>query len=176
MAAFKDLSSHGIDGSAIVTGRGLATIEEERRAACKAWLARNGYTVDTMDCTQPVNRVVADLCRLFRWEEQFGYTPEPGWRNLDALNDGFEFEIPEGGGHVLELYRADLTWEQEPRWMLGLLDIAQHYSLCQLAVGRRFFVLLVVAPDSGMIGERITEVRVPGVFRGSHRKYDLFEE
>jgi hypothetical protein len=78
---------------------------------------------------------------------------------------GFVFDIPEGGGHVLELVRADLIWQQDPGWVKGLLGIAQEYSRWQLALGRRFFILLVVPAHSAMIGDKIGESYVPHPFR-----------
>lgn len=56
---------------------GLGTIEGEQHAACRAWLSRNGYKLDTIDCTQPVNEIVADLQSLFLWEKRVGYVPDP---------------------------------------------------------------------------------------------------
>ena len=76
MAAWEKLEWEHIDIMAIVGDGGLGTIEEERHAACRAWLSHNGYNLDTIDCTQPVNEIVADLQRLFRWEERFGYVPD----------------------------------------------------------------------------------------------------
>jgi hypothetical protein len=32
--------------------------------------------------------------------------------DLDALRDGVEFEIPAGGGRVLEILGADLAWQE----------------------------------------------------------------
>lgn len=175
MAAFTQLIWEHIDVWAIAGMGGLATIEEERREACRSWLSRNGYSLDTLDCTQPLNQVAAALHTLLRWEEQFGYTPEVGRRSLDALRDGFAFDIPEDGGHVLELLRGDLVWQEDPVWVRGVLSIAQEYSRWQLALGRRFFVLLVVAAQSPMIGDPIEEARVPGPFWDPNREFHHFE-
>jgi hypothetical protein len=34
----------------------------------------------------------------------------PDTRSLDALNDGFEFDMPMGGARALEVLRPDLAW------------------------------------------------------------------
>jgi hypothetical protein len=47
----------------------------------------------------------------------------------------FEFEIPAGGGRVLEILGADLAWQEDSRWMMGMLSIAQEQSRWQLALG-----------------------------------------
>jgi len=80
------------------------------------------------------------------------------------MYDAFTFNIPEGGGHVLELVRVDIAWQKEPEWVLGLLAIAQTYSHRELAVGRRFFALLVIPEDSEMIGQIVQEIRVLSPF------------
>jgi hypothetical protein len=79
---------------------------------------------------------------LFRWEEQFGYSLDSGVVNLDALRDGFDFEVPEQGGVVLELAQPDVMWREDPKWLLGLLSIIQEHSRFHLAFGCRFFALL----------------------------------
>lgn len=175
MPLWERLEWDHIDIMAIVGDGGLGTIDEKRHDACLVWLSRHGYNLDTIDCTQPVNEIVADLQRLFHWEARFGYAPDPANRNLHNMEDAFTFDIPEGGGHVLELLGADMAWQKEPEWILGLLLIAQMYSRCQLALGRRFFALLVIPEDSDMIGEIVQQVRVPSTFYGSHPSYHLFE-
>jgi hypothetical protein len=107
---------------------------------------------------------IPELGRTLGWEEQFGYALGPDSRNLDALRDGFAFDIPEGGGRVFEIVRADLAWREDSRWLLGLLSIAQEQSRWQLALGRRFFALLVIPEESPLVGTVIEEISVPGVF------------
>jgi hypothetical protein len=151
-----------IDVCAIVNSGGIATIDESRRDACLRWLRRHSYEIETFDCAGGVSSLVVELGRSFKWEEQFGYALTGDRRNLDALRDGFEFQIPDGGGRVMELLRADLAWQEEPDWMLGLVSIAMEHSRRQLALGRRFFVLLTL-PDSVSppINEIIEKWRIP---------------
>jgi hypothetical protein len=164
VSAFAELDWRRIDVRAIVTHGGLATIDERRHAACRDWLRRHGYKIDTFDCRPGLDVAIPELGRLFRWEEQFGYALGPAHRNLDALRDGFEFAIPEGGGRVFEMIRPDIAWREDRRWLFGLLSIAQEQCRQQLALGRRFFALLVVRADSKMIGAAIEEVKVPGLY------------
>ena len=177
MAAFAELIWQHIDAQAIVWYRGIATIEEQRHAPCRSWLSRNGYSLDTLDCTLPMDQVVANLHQMLKWEEQFGYTPDPQNRNLMALEDGFWFDIPKDGGHVLELVRVDLAWQHDPEWVRGLLSIVQQYSIRQLALGRRFFALLVVEERSAMIGAQIepVETQVPQPFWQLNKALHNFE-
>jgi hypothetical protein len=176
VAAFETLDWTRIDLWAIVNSGGVATTEEGRRDECLRWLRRHGYEIDSFDCAGGVASLVVELGRFFRWEEQFGYALTVDRRNLDALRDGFEFQIPDGGGRVMELLRADLAWGEEPDWLLGLVSIAMEHSRQQLALGRRFFVLLTV-PDSlpPPVNQIIEEARVPGPFRSGfpdHRFLD----
>jgi len=164
LSAFADLEWRRIDVTAIVTHGGLATIDERRHQACREWLRRQGYEIDTFDCRPGLAVAIPELGRLLRWEQQFGYSLDPNTCNLDALRDGFEFVIPEGGGRVLEIIRPDLAWKEDRRWLCGLLTIAQEQCRQQLALGRRFFVLLVVPEDSSFIGATVEEVTVPGIF------------
>ena len=64
-------------------------------------------------------------------------------RNLDALRDGFEFDLKPGQGHVLELLNAEVAHREDPRWFAGLLAIAHGYSRWQLALGAPFFAMLL---------------------------------
>ncbi len=164
MAAFADLDWRRIDVWAIVACRGLATIEERRHASCREWLLRNGYEIDSFDCHPGLAAAIPELGRLLRWEQQFGYSLGPDSRNLNALRDGFDFDIPEGQGRVFEILRPDLAWQEDSPWLCGLLSIAEEQSRRQLALGRRFFALLVVGEQSPLIGSVIDRVTVPPVF------------
>jgi hypothetical protein len=129
LAAFATLDWERLDVIAIVgEPGGVATIDEHRHVACRDWLRRHGYEIDTLDCQPGLAEAVPALGRMLRWKEQFGYTVGPEDRNLDALRDGFEFDIPQGAGRVLEVIRADLAWREDPRWLLGLLSIAREHS------------------------------------------------
>jgi hypothetical protein len=148
MAAFDTIDHRRFDVPAIVTFGGIVAIEPEERASRRDWLLREGYTIDSIDCSHGFDRTVTALGEILRWEENFGYRMEEGARGLDALHDGFDFEIPEGGGRVLELVRPDLAWQADARWTAGLLDIAMEHTRFHLAQGRRFFTMLVLPPDS----------------------------
>ena len=162
MPAFTDLDWSRIDVTGIVAFGGLATIEERRHSACREWLQRQGYAIDSFDCRPGLSVAIPELGRRLRWEQQFGYSLEPDSRNLDALRDGFWFDIPEGGGRVFEIIRPDLAWQEDSRWLCGLLSIVQEQSRRQLALGRRFMGLLVMPEDSPLIGAVIEEVTVTG--------------
>lgn len=175
VAAFTDLNWGRLDTWAIVASRGLATIEEDRHLACREWLLRNGYRIDTFDCRPGLAVAIPELGRLLHWEQQFGYTLGPDNCNLNALRDGFEFNIPEGGGRVFEILQADLAWQEDPRWLCGLLAIAQEQSLRQLALGRRFFALLIVSDEqSPVIGTVVDQATVPGPFWSPCREVHEF--
>jgi hypothetical protein len=174
VAAFVDLDWSRIDVTGIVTFGGLATIDERRHHACLDWLARQGYQIDTFDCRPGLSVAVPELGHLLAWEQRFGYALGPDSRNLDALRDGFEFDIPEGGGRVFEIVRADIAWQEDPRWLCGLLSIAQEQSRWQLALGRRFFALLVVPEGSPLIGAVIEQTIVPGPYWSPCREVHEF--
>jgi len=165
VAVFTELDWERIDVTAIAAHPGgLATIEERRRLACLEWLRQHDYTIDSLDCRMGLVEAIPALGRLLCWEQKFEYSLEPSDRNLDALRDGFQFDIPENGGRVLEVMRADLGWQEDPDWLLGLLSIAMEYSRKQIALGRRFFVLLVVPKDSPLLGAGIEPSTVPCQF------------
>jgi hypothetical protein len=175
MAAFNELDWSRIDIHAIVGSRGIATIDERRRSKCLEWLGRNGYEVESLDCGRGVKHAVPELGRMLGWQQQFGYTLGPDNRNLDALRDGFEFEVSEEGGKVFELVRPDVTWQQDARWLLGLLAIAEEASRRKLAVGRRFFTLLVLPEKSPLMGQTIEAITVPMPFWDPCREVHEFD-
>jgi hypothetical protein len=174
LAAFADLDWGRIDVWAIVGCAGLATIDERRHPRCLEWLRRHGYEIDSLDCSRGLSEAIPELGRLLRWDQQFGYSLGPDSRNLDALRDGFEFDVPEGGGRVFQIIRADLAWQEDSRWLLGLLAIAQERSRWQLAHGRRFFTLLVLPERSSLVGAVIKETTVPSPFWNSCRELHEF--
>lgn len=176
MAAFTELDWTRIDVLAVVAFGGIATIDERRRNKCHDWLRRNGYEIESLDCGPGLVQAIPELGRLLRWRQQFGYDLGPENRNLDALRDGFEFTVPEDGGKVFEIVRADIAWREDPRWLLGLLAIAQEASRRELALGKRFFTLLVVPEDSPLIGQPINMSAVPVPFWSPCRKVHEFEE
>jgi hypothetical protein len=164
LGAFADLDWRRIDVTAIVNLGGLITIDERRHPPCREWLHRHGYEIDTLDCRSGLVVAIPELGRMLGWEQQFGYTLGPANRNLCALRDGFNFTIPEGGGRVFEILGADLAWREDAQWLSGLLVIVQEQSRRQLALGNRFFALLVVPEQSPLIDAVIGHIRVPGRF------------
>jgi hypothetical protein len=174
VAAFVELDWSRIDVEGIVAFGGLATIDDPRRPACRAWLARHGYRVDTFDCRPGLSVAVPELGRLLSWEERFGYSLEADNRNLDALRDGFEFDIPDAGGQVFEIVGGEFVWQEDPEWLCGLLAIAQEQSRRQLALGRRFFALLVVTASSPLIGTTIGRIELPVPFWSPCREVHEF--
>jgi hypothetical protein len=153
---------------------GVAVVEAARREACLAWLRQHNYAVSSIDFAQGVSPAVVALGQIFRWEEQFGYRLTPESRNLDALRDGFEFDLKPGQGHVLELLNADLAHREDPRWVAGLLAIAHEHSLRQLALGARFFATLVLDRGSPLIGAPYETLSVPVPFWTAVRLRDPF--
>ncbi len=175
MAAFTEdehgcIDWHRLDVRAIVSQNGLATIDETLRAECTAWLKQNEYRVDTIDCARGITEFLKTLGALIRWEEKFSSQLEKGNRSLDALNDGFQIDVPATGGVVLELVRPDLILQENRDYLLGMLSIASEHSRRHLACGRRFFTLLVLPDKSPLIGQKISNVGVP------HPSDDLFRE
>lgn len=164
MAPFTEIDLERIDYYGIVACRGIAPIDERRRLPCLDWLRRNGYEIESMDCSQGLAHAIPELGRMLRWEERFGYRLEPGNRNLDALSDGFNFPLAEYGAKVFELVRPDAAWREDSEWLLGLLTIAMEASLRELALGRSFFSLLVVPDKSPLIGQTISKMTIPCVF------------
>jgi hypothetical protein len=169
LSAFQSLDWNRIDVWAIVGCAGLATIDEHRHRSCQSWLQRHGYSIDSLDCSDRLATTITDLGKLLRWEEQFGYSLRSDSRNLDALRDGFGYIEPAepDGGRVLELIRPDLAWQEDSHWLLGLLSIAQEHSRWELALGRRFFTLLIIPDASPLIGQVIDESQVSVPFRNS---------
>lgn len=114
MTAFTELDWIRVDVLAIVAFWGIATIGERRRSKCPDWLQRNGYEIESLDCGQELAQAIPELGRMLRWQQQFGYALGPENRNLDALRDGFEFEVPDVGGKAFEIVRADAAWRKIP--------------------------------------------------------------
>jgi hypothetical protein len=174
MPAFTEIDLERIDAYGIVACRGIAPIDERRRFPCLDWLRRNAYEIESVDCSQGLAHAIPELGRMLRWEARFGYTLEPGNRNLDALSDGFNFPLAEHGGKVFELVRPDVAWREDSEWLLGLLTIAMEASLRELALGRRFFTLLVVPKDSPLIGQTIANTQVPYFFWSPCQEFHEF--
>ena len=161
MAAFEKLDWRRLDVDAIVNHEGLLSVEDQDAQVCRNWLLTNGYEIVTVDCQQGLSDVIPFLGKLFRWKENFGYELTVDKRNLNALRDGFDFTIPESGGFVFELIRPDVLWVEDPRWLIGLLSIAREYSRWKLALGQRFFTLLVLSTEATLIGNQVDVCVVP---------------
>ncbi len=175
MAAFTELDWMRMDVHAIVGSSGLAVIEEARHSACRAWIERHDYRIATLDCRGGLGIAIPELGRMLEWEANFGYVLEPGNCNLNALNDGFEFDASETGC-VLEILGADIAWQEDVHWMLGLLSISTFHSRVHLAQGERFFVLLVLPVGSTLINVVVDEIRVPVIQRClSPREYHFLD-
>lgn len=161
MAAFTELDWNRFDVSAIVDSKGIISIDERRRNKCLGWLNRNGYEVESIDCSLGLTHAIPELGRMLNWQQQFGYTLTADNRNLNALRDGFKFNVPKDGGKVFKLNRADMAWQEDAWWLLGLLRIAEELSRRQLALGRRFFTLLVLPENSLLAGQVYETNKVP---------------
>lgn len=174
MAAFDELDWARFDVWAVVAMEGVAVVEIARREACHAWLRQHDYTVTSVDFAAGVGPGVIALGERFRWEEQFGYGLAANSRNLDALRDGFGFDLKPGQGHVLELLNAEVAHREDPRWLAGLLAIAHEHSRWQLALGTRFFATLFLDPGSRLIGVQYEMLSVPCPFWTAARHGDPF--
>lgn len=161
MAAFQDLDWTRLDVDALVNGRGIGVIHPEHADECRAWLQREGYAVEQWSFAGGIGPAVAHIGRRLRWEEQFGYVLGAESRNLDALRDGFLSDAWGSDALVLEIHAAEKVWREDPRWLLGVLAIAQEQSLWELALGRRFFVILLLDRASPLIGQQVDALRVP---------------
>ena len=161
MAVFDKLDWANIDVMAIVARYGLLTVDDKRVASHRTWLSEAGYKIVELDCGLGFAHVLDEVNRLFRWDENFGYELSVDRCSLDAVNDGFEFDFGGTSGIVLQLNEPDVLWETEPKWILGLLSIVNVYSHTQLALGNRFFTLLVMPDSSPLIGQIIDSISVP---------------
>jgi hypothetical protein len=174
MTAFTELDWTRFDVWAAVAMEGVAVVEPAHCEACLAWLRQHDYAVTSIDFTLGVGPAVVAFGEKFRWEEQFGYRLAPESRNLDALRDGFEFDLKPGQGHVLELLNAEVAHREDPRWLNGLLAIAHEHSRWQLALGARCFAILVLDRGSALIGAPYETLSVPVPFWTAARHGDPF--
>jgi hypothetical protein len=152
MATFggDEISWQNIDFTALARGGGLASIAPVDRDPCRSWLLRRRYQVVTIDGGADAAAMRGELSRWLRFEELYGHQFNG---DLDALRDGFvDLEVPEAGGVVLELLGLDRLWLDDREWAQGLLQIACETSAYNLAIGRRFFSICVLEPDSPVVG------------------------
>jgi hypothetical protein len=174
MAAFAELDWTRFDVWAAVSMEGIAVVKPTHREACLVWLRGNHYAVTSIDFGLGVGPAVVALGEKLRWEDQFGYRLAPESRNLNALRDGFEFDLKPGQGHVLELLNAEVAHREDPGWLSGLLAIAHEHSIRNLALGSRFFATLVLDRGSPLIGAHYETLSVPVPFWTSAGQGDPF--
>ena len=67
VAAFAELDWSRIDVRGIVAFGGLATIGERRHQACRDWLIRQGYKIETFDSQPGLSVAIPELGRLLKW-------------------------------------------------------------------------------------------------------------
>jgi hypothetical protein len=176
MAAFAELDWRRFDVWAAVAMEGVAVVKPEHREACLTWLRQHDYAVSSIDFALGISPAVVALGEMFRWEEQFAYRLTPESRNLDALRDGFDFDLKPGEGHVLELLNAEVAHREDPRWLSRLLAISHEHSVWQLALGARFFATLVLDRGSALIGAPYETLSVPVPFWTAARHGDPFAD
>ena len=154
---FEEADWTQFDFWAIVACRGLVTVSDSDRHKCRAWLANKNYSINTLNFSGGISQVADNLGKLLKWQEQFGYRLSPESRNLDALRDGFlEGPLSSHGISVLELEGIEQAWMEDSQWLRGFLSIVQEESLIELALGKRFFcVLLVQSSTSTLIGAEL---------------------
>jgi hypothetical protein len=174
MAAFAELDWTLFDVWAAVGLNGVAAVESKLRVDCLVWLRQHEYTVSSIDFSPGVGQAVKALGEMFRWEEQFGYKLTRESQNLNALRDGFEFDLKPGQGHVLELLNAEVAHNEDPHWLSGLLAIAHEHSRRHLALGARFFAMLVLDRGNPLIGAPFETLSVPVPFWTAARHGDPF--
>lgn len=174
MSAFDQLDWTRFDVWATVALEGVAVVETARRDACRTWLRQHGYALTSIDFAQGVGPAVVTLGEQLRWEDRFGYKLTPEKRNLNALRDGFEFDLKPGQGHVLELLNAEIAHREDAQWLRGLLAIAHEHSRWQLALGARFFTMLLLDRGSPLIGVVYETLCVPGPFGTAAKHGDPF--
>ncbi len=167
-AAFteKELEWRRPDAFSLIQTQGLVTTTHPDADALRTWFRERGYAFFSVDCSKGERDVRRQLGECFRWMDQFGYAlDEDGKGNLNAVRDGFDFEVPLPGGLVLELLQPEVAWRDNPAWFEGLLDIAVEHSRYHLALGRRFLTLLVMDAGSPLVGRKVGEHSVPSPTR-----------
>lgn len=162
-----EVKSWPFDVTAVLTHSGLGVVRSADRALCSDWLSRRGYAKLTIDCSGGRREVERQLGPYMKWEQRFGYELEEGGDNLDALRDGFDFDLGDATGFALELVEPETTWQLDSRWFEGLLAVAVEHARHQLALGHRFLVVLYVADSSPLVGRTVDHVTVPMHWMGA---------
>lgn len=164
MPAFDQLDWACFDVWAVVANEGVAAVETGQRDACHDWLRKHNYAITSIDFEKGIGPAVVALGERLRWEDQFGYTLTAESRNLNAVRDGFDFNLKPGQRHVLELLHACVAHHEDAQWFAGLLAIVHEHSRRQLALGARFFATLFLDSGSPLIGVAYETLSVPGPF------------
>lgn len=134
---------------------------------CEDWLRERAYRTVTLDFAGGIGPVLVQLGALLRWQERFGYELAPASRHLDALRDGFDFGLGEGAGLALLLRGFASAWSEDAAWCRGLLDIVSETSLRELALGRRFLAVIVLADAaSPLVGRPLEGHVIPSPYGG----------
>ena len=160
MATFTELDWRRLDLFALVFGRGMASVEKASWQNAMDWLSVNEYETVLLDFSSGISPVVEQLGHQLKWVENFGYELLATSRNLAALNDGFDFEVPDEGGLCILIENLSEALVEDRSWSDGFLSIISEHSLRHLACGRRFFALLQVmdgeSPEVGHVYENLS--------------------
>ncbi|QDT63037.1 hypothetical protein [Calycomorphotria hydatis] len=161
-AAFCELDWSRPDVWGILAGRGILTVTEDKASSIREWLTREKFNSYRFDCNESLIRAAHQLCTYLKWNDQFGYIlSEDQLVNLNALNDGFEFELSTEQGFYLELVGIEAEWNKYEGWLRGLLTICSNYSINELAQGRKFLTLIQLGRESPLIGEVFDDLAIP---------------
>jgi hypothetical protein len=162
-AAFveKEIEWLRFDVLSVLTHSGLGAVRSGERVLCSQWLSRKGYGALTLDCSAGKRAVQRQLGSYLKWEDQFGYKLEEGSGSLDALRDGFAFDLGELGSFALELVEPEAIWQEDAAWFECLLAVAVEHSRYQLALGYRFLTVLYLAESSPLVGRTVDHVAIP---------------
>lgn len=174
MTAFEQLDWSRFDVWAAVALDGIVAVDRAHHESCSSWLLERAYTITSIDFAKGIGPAVTFLGEMLRWENQFGYRLTSESRNLSALRDGFDFGLQPGQGHVLELLNVEQAHQENPGWLFGLLAISREYSRWQLALGSRFFAVLILEAGSPMVGIQYEALTVPVPYWRPGRPDDPF--
>jgi hypothetical protein len=152
------------DVTSALTHSGLGVARSSERPQCSHWLSKKGYAKLAIDCSQGKREVQRQLGSHLKWEEQFGYRLEDGPGNLDAIRDGFNFDLGDLRGFALEILEPEATWKEDGPWFEGLLAVAVEHARYQLALGHRFLVVLYVAESSPLVGRVVEPITIPSAW------------
>jgi hypothetical protein len=166
-AAFDSLDWRRFDVFALLALRGVATVEQVLSHACEDGLRDRGYRLVALDFTMGIGPALAQLGAMLNWRERFGYDLSPASRNLDALRDGFDLRVGDEGGVALMLRSFARAWREDEAWCRGLLGLVSERSLRELALGRRFLAVIVLADEAApLVGQALEGHVIPSPWSG----------